>query len=219
MNEAYLEDASGFRGHADRVIIAHDEREVIDTLRQTVPITMAGAGTGLTGGRVAQGGSVLSLEKLNRLDIRKGSAIAGPGVLLRDLHAAAARTGQFYAPDPTETLASLGGTIATNASGSRSFRYGDTRRHVLRLRVVLAGGRVMDVKRGDAIDFDVAALPLPQTTNTLLGTGCSLEWIGSISSSVRKELWALSRKRRSGCCPRPKRSFPVWFFFPMKSGQ
>ena len=63
-----------------------------------------------------------------------------PGVSLDVLQAAAARTGQFYAPDPTETTASIGGTIATNASGSRSFRYGSTRRHILRLRVALMDG-------------------------------------------------------------------------------
>ena len=50
---------------------------------------------------------------------------------LRD---AALLTGQFYAPDPTEITASVGGTIATNASGSRSFRFGSTRRHILSRR-------------------------------------------------------------------------------------
>ena len=48
--------------------------------------------------------------------------MVGAGVLLRDLHAAAQRTGQFYPPDPTETGGSIGGTIATNASGSRSLQ-------------------------------------------------------------------------------------------------
>ena len=62
---------------------------------------------------------MLKLEKLNRLEIREGCAIAGAGVVLADLHAAAARSGQFYPPDPTETSAAIGGTIATNASGAR----------------------------------------------------------------------------------------------------
>jgi FAD/FMN-containing dehydrogenase len=113
---------------------------------------------------VPLGGALLLLEKLNRLEIRPGSAVAGPGVILAELHAAAARTGQFYPPDPTETSAAVGGTIATNASGARSFRYGDTRRHVLRLRVALMDGRVLDVRPGDAVDFDVPAIPIPSTT-------------------------------------------------------
>jgi FAD/FMN-containing dehydrogenase len=112
---------------------------------------------------------VLSLEKLNRLDVEPGHATVGPGVLLRDLHAAALRTGQFYPPDPTETSASMGGTISTNASGSRSFRYGATRRWVEGLRVVLADGRVMDVRRGEAIDFDPGTSPLPNVTKNTAG--------------------------------------------------
>src|SRR5205807_3764961 len=137
--------------------------------RERTSVTVVGAGTGITGGRVAQGGWVLSVEKLNSIEIERGRAIVGPAVLLRDLQAAAARTGQFYAPDPTETAASIGGTIATNASGSRSFRYGDTRRHVLRLRMVLARGQILDVRRGDAVDFEIPALPVPATTKHTAG--------------------------------------------------
>lgn len=134
-----------------------------------IPVTVAGAGTGVTGARVPFGGWVLSLEKLNRIEVRPGHAIVGPGALLRDLHAAAQRSGQFYPPDPTETAAAIGGNIATNASGSRSFKYGATRRWVERLRVVLADGRVMDVSRGDAIDFTPGAIPLPIVTKNTAG--------------------------------------------------
>jgi FAD/FMN-containing dehydrogenase len=169
----YLEDASGLRGHADRVIIPSDESEVVAALREAsaaaIPVTIAGAGTGVTGARVPFGGWVLSLEKLSHLEVHPGYAIAGPGVLLRDLHAAAQRSGQFYPPDPTETSASIGGTISTNASGSRSFRYGPTRRWVERLRVVLLDGRVMPVARGDAIDFDPGTIPLPDVTKNTAG--------------------------------------------------
>src|SRR6202035_2522988 len=126
-------------------------------------------GTGVTGARVPFGGWVISLEKLTHLEIREGHAIAETGVLLRDLHAAAQRTGQFYPPDPTETSASLGGTIATNASGARSFRYGATRRWVERLRVVLADGSVLDIARGEAIDFDPGTMPLPDVTKNTAG--------------------------------------------------
>jgi FAD/FMN-containing dehydrogenase len=184
-----VEDASGFRGQADEIVTPHNEAEVIAFLRRAsetaTPVTIAGAGTGVTGGRVPQRGALLSLEKLNRLEIRAGLAVTGPGVLLQDLHAAAAAAGQFYAPDPTETSASLGGTIATNASGSRSFRYGDTRRHVLRLRVVWMDGRVADVRRGDAVDFPVPAIPIPQTTKHTAGYRLSpgMDWVDLIVGS------------------------------------
>lgn len=54
----------------------------------------------------------------------------------------------FYAPDPTEMTASIGGTCATNASGARSFRYGATRAHVAGLRVLLSDGTPVTLKRG-----------------------------------------------------------------------
>ena len=54
----------------------------------------------------------------------------------------------FYPPDPTEMSASLGGTVATNASGARTFRYGPTRAWVRGIRVMLANGEVLDLPRG-----------------------------------------------------------------------
>ena len=169
----YLEDASGLRGRAERVIIPASEPEVAAALREAsaagISVTIAGAGTGVTGARVPFGGWVLSLERFTRLEIHPGQAVVGAGVLLRDLHAAAQRAGQFYPPDPTETGSAIGGNIATNASGSRSFRYGATRRWVERLRVILADGRLLDVGRGDAIDFDPGSIPLPQVTKNTAG--------------------------------------------------
>ncbi|MCP5120452.1 MAG: FAD-binding oxidoreductase [bacterium] len=170
---SYLEDSSGFQGHANRLLVPQTDDEVVAVLseasRRKVPVTISGAGTGITGGRVAQGGWVLSTEKLTRLDVRAGQATAGAGVLLSDLHAATARTGQLYPPDPTETSASIGGAIATNASGSRSLRYGATRRYVRSLRVILMDGRVLTVARGDKVDFEVPAIPLPKTTKNTAG--------------------------------------------------
>lgn len=155
------------------MVIPGDEAGVAACLREAsaggIPVTIAGAGTGITGARVPLGGWVLSLEKLNRLEVHPGYAVAGPGILLRELHAAAQRGGQFYPPDPTETAAAIGGNIATNASGSRSYKYGSTRRWVERLRVVLADGRAMDVGRGDAIDFEPGEIPLPQVTKNTAG--------------------------------------------------
>jgi FAD/FMN-containing dehydrogenase len=174
-----IEDASGFHGEAERVVTPASEAELLEIIAEQVPITIVGSRTGLTGGCVPQGGWAISLEKFRRLEICSGRATVGPGVSLDALQAAASRTGQFYAPDPTERTASIGGTIATNASGSRSFRYGSTRRHILRLRVALITGRVLDVRRGDEIDFDVPALPLPDTTKNTAGYPLApgMDWI------------------------------------------
>ena len=169
----YLEDASGYRGHADRLIVAEDEAAVASALREAAAA------------RVPFGGWVLSLEKLNRIEIGQGEATVGAGALLADLHAAAQRSGQFYPPDPTETSASLGGTIATNASGSRSFRFGSTRRWLRALRVVLADGTVREFERGQAVDFDPGTIPLADVTKNTAGylLRPGMDWVDLLAGS------------------------------------
>jgi FAD/FMN-containing dehydrogenase len=164
-----IEDASGYRGQADELLTPANEDELAAILARGVPVTVAGALTGVTGAAVPHAGVALSMQRFDRLDINRGSARAGAGVSLQQLQSAAARTNQFYPPDPTEWTASVGGSIATNASGSRSFRYGDTRRHVLSLRVMFAGGEVREFRRGEPVDFDVPEIPLPRTTKNTAG--------------------------------------------------
>ncbi len=158
----YLTDASGYRGAAERIFLPGSAAEVAEILGEATalrkPVTIAGAGTGLTGGRVPHTGWLMCLERLTGVEIHEGGAICGAGVLLHDVQAAASPK-QFYAPDPTETGASVGGSIATNASGSRSFLYGATRRHVRGLRVALASGETLALRRGDKPPFDVPVLP------------------------------------------------------------
>jgi FAD/FMN-containing dehydrogenase len=168
-----LTDASGYPGGADEVFTPSTEEEVAAILaratRESQPVTLMGALTGVTGGAVPGGGWGLSLARLKRLDIERGRAIVGAGALLRDVQQAAAASGQFYAPDPTENTSSIGGNIATNASGSRSFKFGATREHVVGLRVALMDGSLLDLKRGDKVNFEVPTLPLPKTTKHSCG--------------------------------------------------
>lgn len=169
----YLADASGYRGRADELLIPHDEREVCEILRRAAatgtPVTISGGGTGLTGGRVPDGGWLVSLEKLNRIDIHGGYAICGAGASLMSIQNAAAPSKQFYGPDPTEYAASLGGSIATNASGSRSFMYRATRNHVRAIRVVLANGDVLALRRGEKPPFEIPVLPAPDCRKNTAG--------------------------------------------------
>ena len=189
MSWTYLEDASGYRGFADELFVPRDESELIAILTRAssnhIPVTVAGAGSGLTGGRCPEGGWQVSMEKFQKLEIRPGAAICGAGVHLKDLHAAARATGQFYPPDPTETLAAVGGTIACNASGSRSFKFGATRAWIERLRFVLMNGQVIDARRGDAIDFDVPEIPLPRVRKHSAGYRLKpgMDWIDLIAGS------------------------------------
>ncbi len=189
MSWAYLEDASGFRGHAEKLFTPSSEEELIEIVRQAnesrIPITIAGAGSGLTGGRCPLGGWQISMEKFKKLEIQPGIAICGAGVHLADLHLAARQSGQFYPPDPTETLAAIGGTIACNASGSRSFLYGSTRKWIERLRVVLMDETVLNVGRGDKIDFDVPKIPRPGARKHSAGYPLEpgMDWIDLFAGS------------------------------------
>ena len=168
-----IEDASGYKGQAERIFTPASPAEAAQVLREAsegrIPVTIGGAWTGVTGGGVPEGGWLLSTAKLRSLDVGIGRATAGAGIALRELHAGAARTGQLYAPDPTETTASVGGTIATNASGSRSFRYGATREHVVAVTVALMDGSVHTWRRGEAIDFEVPNIALPGTRKNTAG--------------------------------------------------
>ena len=169
----YLADASGFRGRADELLVPENEAAVVGIMRRAsaagIPVTISGGGSGLTGGRVPDGGWLVSLEKLNSIEVHKGYAICGAGASLTSIQAAAAPSKQFYGPDPTEYSAAIGGTVATNASGSRSFRYRDTRRHIRALRVVLANGEVLALRRGQKPPFAIPALPAPDVRKNTAG--------------------------------------------------
>ena len=157
--ESFLSDASFIRnGYAERVVLPESVEEVSEILaganRERVPVTVSGAGTGTVGGRVAFGGIVLATDKLNRIksivhEEHGGFAVVEAGVILSDLQRAVDQEGLLYPPDPTERGCFVGGTVATNASGARTFKYGPTRNYVRALKVVLASGEVLDLRRGD----------------------------------------------------------------------
>lgn len=75
------------------------------------------------------------------------SVTVQPGVVYRALAAQLARQGRRFAPDPAHVDCTLGGMLATNASGSRALRHGYTRDHVESLRVVLDNGEATEAGR------------------------------------------------------------------------
>lgn len=185
----FLEDASGYRGTADRLCApaTTDElRTIVEACsRSETPVTIAGAGTGLTGARVPHGGAVISLERFRRIDVQSGRAICGAAVSLADLAAAAAKTKQFLGPNPTESSASIGGVISTNAGGARSFHYGALRHHVLALEVTFMDGRTVRLRRGEPLDFPITPVPQPATTKNAAGYFLvpDVDWIGVLAGS------------------------------------
>src|SRR5690242_9055294 len=174
--EDFLTDASFMRGgHADRVLLPESVEEVAEILtsanRDRTPVTISGAGTGTVGGRVPFGGIVLATDRLNRIkSIENNRGVAEAGVILSDFQRAVDAKGLLYPPDPTERGAFLGGTVATNASGARTFKYGPTRNYIERLKVVLASGEVLDLHRGEKIrEIRVPSYARPATRKNATG--------------------------------------------------
>jgi len=84
----------------------------------------------------------------------------GAGARVADVRRAAAEAGLLFAPDPTsEEESTIGGAIACNASGARSFRYGATRVHVQALTVVLADGTQHEFRR-PALEKNTVGYPM-----------------------------------------------------------
>lgn len=153
-------------------------KRVLEKLAEsTEAITVQGARTGLTGGAVPMQGHVINLSKMNRItglrfDSDKDCYFlrVEPGVLLSEVNAAISKLefdtsawsaeslealkllkaskSRFFSPDPTETSATIGGMVSCNASGAKSFKYGATRNHIESLRIVLADGDTVSLKRG-----------------------------------------------------------------------
>lgn len=176
--EPYLTDASRFHGSAEAVVLPENEKEIQEFLKEAhakkIPVTVSGGKTGLVGGAVPLGGSVLSTEKLNRIvEVRRDPegkdswAVAEPGIFLKDLNQAAGKESLFYPPDPTGPKALLGGTLATNASGPNSFKYGATRRFIRAIRVVLAEGEALEIRRGSISADREGALEIPLSKRKL----------------------------------------------------
>ena len=153
----YLIDASNLAGgRADKLFVPETREEIAEILREAnekkISVTVSGARTGTVGGAIPFGGWVVSLEKFNRIkeiNAEEKFAVVESGVILNDLQKAVEAGKLFYPPDPTEWSCQIGGTVATNASGARSFKYGATRNYVQKLEIVLASGDFLDIKRGE----------------------------------------------------------------------
>ncbi|MGI8493934.1 MAG: FAD-binding oxidoreductase [Pyrinomonadaceae bacterium] len=169
--ENYLTDASNLQGGgAQKLFIPETAEEISEILKKAnaekIPITVSGARTGIVGGAVPFGGYLISLEKLNKIkEITRtengGKAIVQAGVILKDFQKAVESQNLFYPPDPTEWSCQIGGTVATNASGSRSFKYGATRKFVETIEVVLPTGEIINLRRGEVFADSNGKLRFP----------------------------------------------------------
>ncbi|MEO8230979.1 MAG: FAD-binding oxidoreductase [Ignavibacteriota bacterium] len=153
--ENFVVDASNFKGNCEAVYFPENGDDIVSVIKDAnankTKVTIAGNGTGLTGARVPQNGIVIATDKLNKiLEINPSEfyAVIEPAVLLSDFQKEIKKQNLFYPPDPTETNCYIGGTVATNASGAKTFKYGPTRDYVISLQLVLPDGEILDLERG-----------------------------------------------------------------------
>ncbi|OLS32779.1 MAG: putative FAD-linked oxidoreductase [Candidatus Heimdallarchaeota archaeon AB_125] len=141
-----------------------------------IPITISGGRTGIVGGAVPFGGAVVSTDEMTNVtgfgydeSNQKYFVRIQPGITLDSLDdiikhkeiSEEQNIGEtswvtkfkqdsktyMFAVDPTEMSAAVGGAIAANASGARSYKYGPMRPWVKRMRIVLANGDILDITR------------------------------------------------------------------------
>ena len=149
--------------HRPRAVVFPSSTEetsaIMSELAQAkVPFTPRGAGTGLSGGALALNSGVViemaRMRKILKIDLDNQIAVVQPGVVNLNVSKAVAPYGLYYVPDPSsQPSCTIGGNIAESAGGIHCLKYGTTTDHVLGLRVVLAGGEIVDLGGADGYDL------------------------------------------------------------------
>lgn len=177
--------------------------------RRNVPFVPRGAGTGLSGGALADGVVLVGMHRLRRIlsvDPDNRLAMVEPGVVNVHLTRAVSAHGLHYAPDPSsQSACTIGGNVAENAGGPHCLKYGVTTNHICALTVVLPDGEVVEL--GDAahevdgydllgtfvgsegcfglvLDVTVRLTPNPQGVRTMLADFMSIEAAAQATSAI-----------------------------------
>lgn len=164
-------ESDGLPGYHRRPLLAvfpGTREETIAVVRilaeHKMPFVPRGAGTGLSGGSLADNVVLLGMHRLKRIlhvDADRRSATVEPGVVNAVLNKTLAQYGLFFAPDPSsETACTIGGNVAENAGGPHCLKYGVTLNHILALTVMLPDGEVISIgdEDGRMVGYDLLGL-------------------------------------------------------------
>jgi glycolate oxidase subunit GlcD len=153
--ELLVYECDGLTLHSARpgaVVLPSSRDEVCEVVRvcraHGVPFVPRGAGTGLSGGALANDGAVViecsQMKRIVEVDVENRLAVVEPGVINADLSKAVAEHGLFYAPDPSSQLAcTIGGNVAENSGGPHTLKYGTTTDHIRAVELVLPDASVV----------------------------------------------------------------------------
>ena len=171
-------DADSVAGIQPQVVVEPaNETEIAAVLafanKNGLRVLVRGGGTQLDMGLPPRGGDILlSTARLNRIvEHVPGDlvVIAEAGLPLATLQEALAKTNQWLALDPDlAPEATIGGLVATNATGPRRLRYGGVRDQIIGIHVVLPDGTI--AKGGGKVVKNVAGYDLPKLFTGAMGT-------------------------------------------------
>ncbi len=126
-----------------------------------IPLFPRGAGTGMPGGNVGPGVCVdlSAWRAIGPVDVERRTVVVGPGAVAAEVDAAA-RVHDLHLPalPSSADRCTLGGMVANNAAGARSFRHGSIRAWVEALDVVLSDGSRPTLARGDGTSASPSAI-------------------------------------------------------------
>ena len=169
-----------------RVRSAEEVSKVLVIANETrTPVVPQGSRSSVTGASNAIEGSILldlsGMRRIEIIDELERIAVVQPGVLIEELQHKVAAQGLFYPPDPGSVeIASIGGSVSTNAGGMRCIKYGVTRDSVRSLEVVLADGSILNTRARTA--KDVAGLDI---TDLIIGSEGTLAVITEVTLALR----------------------------------
>ena len=186
----YEYDGSIDRGNPVVIVLPQSATEISGVLKlarsHSIPVVARGAGTGLSGGAIAEhGGIVISMARMNKiLEVNPDDryAIVEPGVVNLDLSTHVGPQGLYYAPDPSSQRAcTIGGNIAENSGGPHCLAYGVTTNHVLGMEVVLADGSVtwFGENERDGIGYDLRGITIGSEGTLAIVTKISVRLLRS----------------------------------------
>ena len=211
---AYTSDGlPGYSQTPSLAVFPGTRQELVDVVRALaaaqMPFVPRGAGTGLSGGALADGTVLVGLNRLTRIievDAVNRIATVEPGVVNTSLQKAAAVHGLHYAPDPSsQSACTIGGNVAENAGGPHCLKYGVTLNHTVACTVILPDGEIVTLGAphgetagydllgtfvgsegcfGIALDCTVRLLPDPPRVRTLLADFMSLHEAALATSAI-----------------------------------
>ncbi|NQV33676.1 MAG: FAD-binding protein [Phycisphaeraceae bacterium] len=149
---AFSTDASIYRIVPRCVVIPRSVADVVTVVKyaskEAIPVAPRGAGSGVAGESLCEG-IVLDMTKyLTQIEVHgQGETVTcGPGAVLDTVNAALAPWGRKIGPDPSSgNRATIGGSVANNATGAHSLIYGHLDRYVTRMEVVTSDGQIVEV--------------------------------------------------------------------------